>query len=87
MTKIITLLWGCQKKVRQSVFKRDGNICQYCKGNSGNKRLVVDHIIPKNRGGNHEMENLITSCNSCNSKKGNKTLIEWIKNEKVTLST
>lgn len=33
--------------------------------------LTVDHIIPRSRGGEWSMENLITSCKPCNLKKAN----------------
>jgi 5-methylcytosine-specific restriction endonuclease McrA len=55
---------------RKNVFKRDGNQCQYCGTKSS---LTIDHVIPKNRGGSDEWDNLITCCASCNVKKGNRT--------------
>jgi 5-methylcytosine-specific restriction endonuclease McrA len=32
----------------------------------------IDHIIPVSRGGKNNLENLVLSCQSCNSKKGAK---------------
>ncbi|MCH8556495.1 MAG: HNH endonuclease [Balneolia bacterium] len=55
---------------RKNVMKRDGMKCQYCK--SG-RDLTIDHVIPKSRGGADSWENLVTACNKCNNKKGNKT--------------
>ena len=31
----------------------------------------MDHIIPKERGGGDDWENLVTACLRCNLKKGN----------------
>lgn len=56
---------------RENVFKRDNHTCAYC-GTVG-KRLTVDHIHPKSRGGANSWENLITSCFGCNNKKDNRT--------------
>lgn len=74
------------KKLRQQVWDRDNKICVYCKGSSGDTRIGVDHVVPKSRGGSHDISNLVTCCNQCNSKKYNKTLTEWIRNEKVKIS-
>lgn len=62
------------KKTRFEVFKRDGFICQYCGGTPPNVLLWVDHIIPVAEGGGNEMDNLITSCQPCNSGKGARSL-------------
>lgn len=55
---------------RRRLFKRDDYSCLYC---GSNKRLTVDHIIPKSKGGSNQWENLATCCHRCNSLKGNKT--------------
>ncbi|HAC15306.1 MAG TPA: HNH endonuclease [Bacteroidetes bacterium] len=55
---------------RKNIMKRDGNRCQYCGSSSD---LTIDHVIPKSRNGKDTWDNLVTACNSCNHKKGNKT--------------
>ena len=47
--------------------------CVYC----GSTTDVLDHVIPKARGGG-EGKNLVPACNHCNSQKGNRTPEEWI---------
>ncbi|RMF10754.1 MAG: HNH endonuclease [Candidatus Neomarinimicrobiota bacterium] len=56
---------------RKNILTRDKYTCQYC----GTKRapLTVDHILPRERGGADNWENLVTACSHCNSKKGNRT--------------
>ncbi len=55
---------------RRNVMKRDNNKCQYC----GTKTdLTLDHVLPRSRGGKDTWENLVTACNHCNVKKGNRT--------------
>ena len=59
---------------RKNVLKRDNYTCQYCK--SKNIELTLDHIIPKDKGGNDSWSNLVAACRKCNMKKGNKLLKE-----------
>jgi 5-methylcytosine-specific restriction endonuclease McrA len=54
------------RKIRQLVINRDG-CCQRC-GTEDN--LSVDHIVPRNLGGNDSLDNLEVLCASCNSSKG-----------------
>ncbi|HEX6981844.1 MAG TPA: HNH endonuclease [Balneolaceae bacterium] len=55
---------------RHNIMKRDGHKCQYC-GSSRN--LTIDHVLPRSRDGQDTWENLVTACDKCNIKKGNKT--------------
>jgi hypothetical protein len=63
------------RDLRQAVFERDNYICSYC----GRKTDVphCDHIVPHNKGGSNEMNNLTTSCPACNLSKHAKTPSEW----------
>lgn len=58
---------------RYNVFKRDQYICQYCGKLAGATKLSVDHIIPKDRGGENSWKNCVTACFNCNNRKGNRT--------------
>ncbi len=55
---------------RRNVMKRDGHTCQYCGIKSD---LTLDHVIPRSKGGVDTWENLVTACNKCNVRKGNRT--------------
>ena len=55
---------------RRNVMKRDRHTCQYCGIKSD---LTLDHVLPRSRGGEDSWENLVTACNTCNVKKGNRT--------------
>jgi len=57
---------------RKNVFLRDTLTCQYCGGVFDPRQLTCDHIIPRSRGGVTEWTNIVTSCNRCNLKKGDK---------------
>ena len=54
------------KDQRLRVLKRDSYICQYC----GEDATQVDHVIPRSRGGGHELDNLLACCAKCNTLKG-----------------
>lgn len=60
---------------RTNILKRDSHTCAYC-GGFGD---TMDHIHPKSKGGQHEWLNIVTSCETCNRKKGDKLLkdIGW----------
>lgn len=62
---------------RDIVFSRDDFTCAYCGKRGG--RLEVDHKIPFIKGGNDEIENLVTSCVRCNRQKKDKTYEEFMK--------
>ena len=61
---------------RHNIYKRDGNICQYCSKYCKTNMKTLDHVIPKSKGGKNTWQNVVTCCRICNSKKGNKTLSE-----------
>jgi 5-methylcytosine-specific restriction endonuclease McrA len=64
-----------QRKIsRRALFARDGWRCVYC-GTTGG-RLTLDHVVPRSRGGESSWENVVTSCASCNHKKGDRLLEE-----------
>ena len=56
---------------RQSLMARDQHTCQYCGKKS--KHLTVDHVIPRERGGGHDWDNVVACCADCNSRKRNLT--------------
>lgn len=78
--KILKLLYFIQKVYkshmtynRRVVFMRDAYECGYC---GAKDRLTIDHVLPKSRGGKTSFENTVTSCWTCNNKKGDKTPVE-----------
>src|SRR6266571_1813901 len=61
-----------QRKIsRRALFARDGWRCVYCGTTNG--RLTLDHVVPRSKGGESVWENVVTSCATCNHKKGNRT--------------
>lgn len=65
---------GISKGKRFDIFTRDGFKCRYCGRTSVETTLVIDHVIPVSRGGANDDDNLVTSCQGCNSGKSAKNL-------------
>jgi 5-methylcytosine-specific restriction endonuclease McrA len=65
--------WKVPPVNRREVFRRDNHTCQYC---GTTKHLTLDHVIPKSKGGTHAWDNVVTACETCNSRKGDRTLLE-----------
>lgn len=55
---------------KRNIMIRDGFKCVYC---SDPNNLTIDHLIPKSKGGKNDWYNLVTCCDTCNKKKGDKT--------------
>lgn len=62
------------KKLRFDVFKRDFFTCQYCGATPPSVILQIDHVHPVAHGGTNDIDNLVTSCSSCNQGKGARPL-------------
>jgi hypothetical protein len=54
------------KEQRKRVLNRDHHTCTYC----GDVANSVDHVIPRVAGGDDSMDNLVSACMKCNSRKG-----------------
>lgn len=56
------------------LFARDDYQCQYCGRRKselrGRQFLTRDHVRPISRGGLNTWENVVTSCSTCNNRKG-----------------
>lgn len=63
------------KQMKKAVIERAFGRCEYCQ--SWMKNAIhpfnIDHILPLDKGGESELENLALSCGGCNSFKANKT--------------
>ncbi len=55
--------------LRYEVLKRAKFHCELCGVSADEKALEVDHILPRNKGGSDDLENLQSLCYSCNSMK------------------
>lgn len=65
---------------RLKVFERDGFQCAYCKKQLTRFSATVDHLQPVSRGGDNSFTNLVTACLHCNSRRGNRPVMDAIGN-------
>ncbi|MBX7241072.1 MAG: HNH endonuclease [Bacteroidia bacterium] len=70
LRRFISMPYKKVQLTRLNIFRRDNNRCLYC---NSHKNLTIDHVVPKAMGGKDSWENLATACQTCNSKKGNRT--------------
>lgn len=59
------------RRRRARIYARDGWRCAYC---LSDKDLTLDHLRPRAKGGSNVTTNLVTSCLSCNSRRGKRSL-------------
>lgn len=58
---------------RRNIFMRDRGICQYCGDTVSLRTMQQEHVTPRAQGGLTCWENIVTSCLTCNQKKGGRT--------------
>lgn len=63
--------WKVPPVNRREVLKRDNYTCQYC---GSTRKLTIDHVIPRSKGGSHSWDNVVAACERCNSAKGDRLL-------------
>ena len=63
---------------KQTLYGMQKGICAGCGDTPKFDLFHVDHIQPKSRGGQDNIENLQLLCGHCNSSKQGKTMAEWI---------
>lgn len=68
---------GCDRREisYRDIRNLDRGSCYIC----GHPGSVREHLIPLSRGGRHAIGNLLSSCQSCNSSKNQKTIMEYRK--------
>jgi len=65
-----------KKLNKQTLYERDGGICQYSGRRLSYRNATIDHILPRSRGGIHAWDNVVISHRDVNHKKGSMTLEE-----------
>ena len=60
---------GISTRKRFMVLDRDRYRCRYCGVRAEHAVLVMDHVVPKQRGGRDYASNLTAACEDCNGGK------------------
>ncbi len=61
---------------RANIYARDEHRCQYCGQGFPVGDLTFDHVVPVAQGGRKDWENIVSSCITCNRRKGGRTPAE-----------
>lgn len=70
--------WNIHDLLQFNVAKiKNNNFCWYCGKELPPSELTIDHVFPRSKGGENDMDNIIMVCKNCNSSKGNMDLFEW----------
>lgn len=64
-----------RRELRRFILARAQGCCEYClsQAHYSTNPFVIEHIIPKSRGGRTHASNLALSCQGCNNHKYTKT--------------
>ena len=63
-------------EVREYLLEKWGRKCVYC--NDTNTPLQIEHIIPRSKNGTNRISNLTLACASCNQKKSNRNIRDFL---------
>ncbi len=66
------------RRLRQAVIERDGQYCSYCAEFVQRGKIAIDHVQSVLHGGTDDADNMVVSCKGCNSRKGSKSLLQWL---------
>jgi len=70
--------WNIHDLLNNNLAKiQNNNYCWYCGKEVVPTKLTKDHVFPRSKGGDNDMDNIIMVCKSCNSSKGDMDLFEW----------
>ena len=61
-----------EKSIKAYLLERYHGQCVYCSSREGLK--VMEHVIPRSKGGSDHLSNLVLACSKCNQAKDNDTL-------------
>lgn len=64
---------------RVKVFERDGYKCRYCSKQLTRFSATLDHVQPVSENGDNSFDNLVTACLHCNSKRGNRPVMDALR--------
>lgn len=59
-----------------AIIVQHGGRCAYC--GCKPRTITMDHVTPLSRGGDHTASNVVPACLSCNSRKNDRTLAEFL---------
>ncbi len=74
----------CGYEVREYVLLKWHHQCAYC--DARDVPLELDHVQPRAKGGSNRVSNLTLACTSCNQRKGNQDVRDFLKGQPERLA-
>lgn len=71
-------------EVREYLLEKWGRECCYC--GKQNIPLNIEHVVPRARGGTNRVSNLALACIPCNTKKGSRSIEEFLAKDQQRLA-
>jgi len=71
-------------EVREYVLCKWNHQCAYC--DAGDVPLELDHVHPRSKHGSNRVSNLVAACTSCNQRKGNQQVGEFLHDDPARLA-
>ncbi len=65
-------------KNRLAILRREANKCFYCRRALNASNYVIEHVVSRPNG-NNSYQNLVAACVSCNNRKGNSSVDEFLR--------
>jgi len=72
---------NAKKKLRFKLFKLQNGRCILCGKGMKKNKITLEHLQPRSKGGGDNLGNLGVAHGSCNSRKGNMSLAEWLRSK------
>ena len=66
-------------ELREYLLEKHDRTCAYC--DKTDVPLQVEHIVPRSKGGTDRVSNLTLACKKCNTRKGNRSVEEFLKRD------
>jgi 5-methylcytosine-specific restriction endonuclease McrA len=67
------------RTLRGAIHAREGGACFYCLKRVPYRVRSLDHVVPQARKGSNSYRNLVSSCQQCNSLKGERTAEDYLR--------
>lgn len=68
-----------KQDLRRAIHERGGGHCFYCLRRTTTRRRCLDHVVPRAELGRNSYRNLVSSCVDCNSQKGERPAVEFVR--------
>src|SRR5215510_2978193 len=67
------------RTLRRAIHEREGSACFYCLRRVPIRVRCLDHIVPRVRTGSNSYRNLVSCCQQCNAKKGERDTQDFLR--------